>query len=197
MRLEWLERADFAPQPYERLAEALRSHGSREAAVEVLMAKHRERVRRGGESESTRLRLRFLGLTVGYGYRPSRAFWGLLAFWLLGWWIFGWAAGEKIMAPTSATLTGTEAWRQNREIPAEFQDYPAFVPAVYSLDALIPVISLQMEEHWRPSLARRGSPARGALLAWAAWIYLRVHIALGWVLTTLAVLSFTGLVRLQ
>lgn len=54
----------------------------------------------------------------------------------------------------------------------------------YSLDTMLPVIDLGVTDAWHPSRANLD-----------LWVYWRVHVTLGWVFTTLAVLGFTGLVR--
>lgn len=194
-RLDWLCRARFAPQPYEQLAGVLRQQGHSESATSVLVAKERARIERGGESRWVKLRLHFLGLTIGYGYRPGKAVWGLLACWLIGWGLFTWAWEERIFAPTNVSITTTEEWRAQRELPAAFADYSPFSAWLYSLDTLLPVVDLHMESAWEPTLAVPGDRILGTSLAWLVWFYLRLHIAVGWILTTLAVLGFTGVVR--
>jgi len=65
-----------------------------------------------------------------------------------------------------------------------------FNPIVYSLDTLLPIIDLHLESYWEP---KRGdgwlSPA--CVVGW----YLRLHIVLGWLLTTVGVFAGTGIVR--
>ncbi len=195
-RLRWLEHADFAPQAYEQLAGVLHGHGRREAATEVLIAKNKTRVKY--ESWPTKLRLRFLGFTVRYGYRPGRAVLWLLLPLIIGIVLFRWASAADLMAPTSTTILSTQSWQQNREIPAEYADYPRFSSPLYALDTLIPVVNLHMEQYWEPSLAPPSPRAWGVSLpSWVPWLYLRLHIVGGWLLTTLAVLGFTGIVRLK
>ncbi len=73
--------------------------------------------------------------------------------------------------------------RGARSNGAPYKSYvPAFEPILYSFDAIIPVVDLQMEKYWFPNDG------------WVRYYY-RFHIAMGWVLSTLAVLGFTGVVR--
>jgi hypothetical protein len=58
---------------------------------------------------------------------------------------------------------------------------------LYSLDTFLPIISFHQEEFWMP----RDNNLMGCLLLCYYWL----HIALGWILTTLGVAGFTGLVR--
>ena len=79
------------------------------------------------------------------------------------------------MQPTQAyALDRDEDW---------MRDYPAFRPLAFSADAFLPLVNLHQETHWTPqALARQvGLPA--------------AHIIAGWVITTLAAVSFTGIVR--
>ncbi|MEM9374161.1 MAG: hypothetical protein AAGA55_11005 [Planctomycetota bacterium] len=62
-------------------------------------------------------------------------------------------------------------------------EYPAFRPIAYSADAFLPLVNLHQETYWTPS-------------NWfVKSVYLPFHIISGWVVTTLAAVSFTGLVR--
>jgi hypothetical protein len=82
---EWLQllakaTPEYAPQPYQQLANAHRAAGHDGQARAVLMAQRRDQIRRRaltgrGERAWTRL----IGLTLGYGYQPWRALLLLLA----------------------------------------------------------------------------------------------------------------------
>ena len=70
---------DYAAQPYQQLAAALRAAGHDGDARRILMAQRRDQVHRRaltGRAERTWTRL--TGLTLGYGYQPWRALLGLL-----------------------------------------------------------------------------------------------------------------------
>jgi hypothetical protein len=65
--------------------------------------------------------------------------------------------------------------------------YPKFNNWVYSVDTFVPFVNLHQEEYWLPDASRpRGWFFRG---------YIWIHIILGWVFSTLAALSLTGIVR--
>ena len=166
-RLDWLKRipaTPFTPQPYTQLAAVLRSRGGERAASEILMAREKARARRGPDPWWLKGWMRLLGVTIGYGYRPGRAVWGLVVVWVLGWNVFSYADAHCQIVAAADTQSLT------------------FHPLLYSLDVLVPVVNLQVEEDW-------------TVLGGWVWWFMRAQIALGWIFSTLAVLGFSGLVR--
>jgi hypothetical protein len=185
-RLEWLRRQlpDFRPQPYDQLARVFRRMGREADAVEVLIAKQEDLIRHGKLSWWGRLTRRILGVTIGHGYRSGRALLWSLAFVIAGALIFGWANARGLMAPSSPEILTDPLYRAGGTIPP---DYPRFEALFYSLDAFLPIVDLHQEGFWLPDA---GKPF-GALVR----IYLWIHIAAGWFLSTLFVSGVTGLVR--
>lgn len=162
-RLEWLRRNEegYSPQIYEQLAAVYRRHGHDEAVRCVLIAKQRQRSAQG--HLGAKLWGYLLDWTVGYGYRTWLAgFWlvGLLA---LGTYLFG-NVYRAELTPASKTTA-----------PSSFQ------PFLYTLDLLLPVVSLHVHDAW---------VAQGAAQWWSV-----IFIVLGWVLATAVVLSLTGLLK--
>jgi hypothetical protein len=185
-RLEWLRRQlpDFRPQPYDQLARVFRRMGREADAVEVLIAKQEDLIRHGRLSWWGRLTRRILGVTIGHGYRSGRALLWSLAFVIIGALIFGWANARGLMAPSSPEILTDPLYRAGGTIPP---DYPRFQALAYSLDAFLPIVDLHQEGFWLPDA---GKPF-GDLVR----IYLWIHIAAGWFLSTLFVSGVTGLVR--
>jgi uncharacterized protein YjbI with pentapeptide repeats len=185
-RLEWLRRQlpDFRPQPYDQLARVFRRMGREADALEVLIAKQEDLIRHGKLSWWGRLTRRILGVTIGHGYRSGRALLWSLAFVIAGALIFGWANARGLMAPSSPEILTDPLYRAGGTIPP---DYPRFEALFYSLDAFLPIVDLHQESFWLPDA---GKPF-GALVR----IYLWIHIAAGWFLSTLFVSGVTGLVR--
>ena len=185
-RLEWLRRQlpDFRPQPYDQLARVFRRMGREADAVEVLIAKQEDLIRHGKLSWWGRLARRILGVTIGHGYRSGRALLWSLAFVIAGALIFGWANARGLMAPSSPEILTDPLYRAGGTIPP---DYPRFEALFYSLDAFLPIVDLHQESFWLPDA---GKPF-GALVR----VYLWIHIAAGWFLSTLFVSGVTGLVR--
>ena len=197
--LEWLrlQPADdlYSPQPYEQLAGMLREMGHRSDAKSVLyeaddMLMKRDR-RRWYRKPSLKLILwtLFLGYVMhplwkwiaGYGHYPWRAFLGIIVFCFIGWGVFAWSYSEKIMY-------------ENKQ-PPDLR--PQFVPLVYSLDVLLPVIDFGEESYWRPSVKSVG---KLAIKNWEIRIpigklvfyYQVIHIMAGYVLTIAFLAALSG-----
>ncbi len=184
-RLDWLGRMPampFSPQPYTQLATVLRRHGAASAASKILMAREKARVRSGPDPWWLKGWMRLLGVTIGYGYRPGRAVWGLVLVWLLGWNVFSYADAQCQIVAASSRVSLVETKADDDSAAAPDTEPLTFHPSLYSLDVLVPVVNLQVEQDWT------------VLEGWVWW-FMRAQIALGWVFSTLAVLGFSGLVR--
>jgi hypothetical protein len=183
-RLEWLRRQlpHFRPQPYDQLARVFRRMGWETEAVEVLIAKQKDLIRYGKLSRWGKLTRRLLGVTIGYGYRPRRAFFWGLAFVFAGGLIFKWAYTHDLMVPVK--ILTDPLYRGSGTITT---GYPRFQAWAYSLDVFLPIVDLHQESFWFPDA---GKPF-GALVR----LYLWFHIIAGWILSTLFVSGVTGLVK--
>lgn len=196
--------ADFYPQPYEQLAKVLREAGHGEEARTVLIEK--ERRQRAALLERApleargllRLRDRVLWHTMRYGRQPLRAALWLTIFWAFGTVVFFGASDFGAIKPNNPVTLRSEEWVDCRAVEGRARvtcfeatdrgaSYPRFNALIYSADALVPIVSLEMQEYWIPDEAT----LRGQ---WARW-YLWLHIALGWALSLLAVAGFSGLVK--
>ncbi|KIF70322.1 oxidoreductase [Streptomyces sp. AcH 505] len=143
-RLDWLAAAtpEYSPEPYERLAQVLRTGGEDADAREVLLAKQRRR------RETLPLAAKVWGYlqdwTVAYGYRPGRA-----ALWMA----VLWAAGAV-------------AFSRHAPAPLQADSHPQWNPALYALDLLIPVINLGQDGYWRPAGGWQWASAALIVLGW-------------------------------
>jgi hypothetical protein len=160
-RLRWLEKdvEGYIPQPYEQLTSAYRRAGQEEAARNVALAKRRRQ--RQVLNPPAKIWNWLLYLTIGYGYRTWQA--GL---WLLGLMV----AGTAVFAhayPAHMTATGQHPMQFNAPI--------------YTLDVLLPIISLGQQDSWQPT---------GIALS----VYWTL-IILGWALTSALIAGLTGLVK--
>jgi hypothetical protein len=150
----------------------------------------------------TFLRLRdwLLAALIAYGHRPLRALGWLAGMWLIGAVLFGVVHGDGGFKPNNAFILSKPAWFEcaaggelRGDHPStlacyqsqpEAAGYPAFNAALYSLDTLVPVVDLEVQDYWVPD--ERVSPA--------ARTYLWVHIGMGWFLALLAVAGVSGLI---
>ncbi|GAA3133987.1 oxidoreductase [Streptomyces echinatus] len=158
-RLDWVAAAtaEYAPEPYERLASVLRAAGEDEDAREVLLAKQRRR------RETLPPAAKVWGFvqdwTVAYGYRPGRA-----AVWMAVLW-----------------AAGTLAFAHAGHPPMNPGGHPAWNPALFTLDLLLPVIDLGQVGQWQLR---------------AGWQWLAAAmVLLGWVLATTVAAGATRLLR--
>ncbi|MFC5146470.1 oxidoreductase [Streptomyces aureoversilis] len=144
LRLEWVAAAtpEYAPEPYERLAGALRDSGEDADARAVLLAKQRRR--RETLPPAGKAWGYLQDWTVAYGYRPGRA-----AVWMAVLW-------------AAATVYFT--WRPVP--PLKEGEGPAWSPELYALDLLVPVIDLGHGGAWRPTGATQWVVTALILLGW-------------------------------
>lgn len=192
-RLVWLSRQRSALQavsswqPYEQLAKALRQQGLDRHARKVMIAKERA-ITDSTTSRRRRYALRLFGLAMGYGYEPQRAL--IAAPLLIVMMAIVFLTGANgLMVPVNDVAR--KEFVAGKPLP---EGYPPFNSIVYPIDVLVPVVSLQQKEFWRPNAAQRctsGPKECGAWLRFALWFY----VAAGWLITTLAVAGFTGLIR--
>lgn len=200
--IEWLHlqpEKPFRLQPYQQLAKVLRSSGDEAAAKRVLVAQQNDLRRNGKLGPLQKLLNLFLGVTIQHGYAPHRAFVGMLAFILLGSGVFYWADKNHLMSEVEEHDKISEV------------DYPKFDAFLYSLDTFLPIIDLRLKGYWLPNAnkdvtnAKVADSERGGSVSgvWSSKFhagdmvraYLTIHMIFGWILTTLWVAGFTGLVR--
>ena len=204
-RRRWLElqsKKDFRPKPYEQLVAVLRRMGHERDARQIAIAKQDAYLKRGDPSRRRRLWMGFLRATIRYGYEPWRAL-GYMAFAVFfAWMIFSNAYHYGVMHPSkervylhdcyTGQMSSCKGWstfdrRWSREpihLPA---DYPEFNSFVYSVDTFLPIVDLHQENYWLPSGDKRWG--------WFFRLYLWLHIAVGWLLSTVAVFGLTGIIK--
>ena len=195
-RLQWLAlqpppaagQRRFLAQPFEQLIQAMRRAGHERDARRVAIAKEDALRRSGPVLTLAGLRHTVYGATMRYGYRPQFALWFAPLF------IFGLAAvlclgAASVMVP--AKDAAQKLWAEHKPLPA---GYPSFSPLAYSIDTFVPILNLQQKDSWQVDDRARCEPGPERCGYWLR-IYLWLHTAFGWIITTLAVAGFTGLVR--
>ncbi|GGU85850.1 hypothetical protein [Lentzea flava] len=165
-RLDWLrDRHAYTPQVYLQLAAVYAKAGRHDEAADVLIAKEdaKRRTLVGFPGRLHRMVWWLLNPTVGYGYRPLRILWWLGFLVVAGGFLFRWLARDP---GNFAKMRG--------DLRIEWFD-----PWLYTIDLLLPVVSLDHSQLWVP-------------LGAAKWFSLAFTV-LGWVL---AICLVTGLGRL-
>lgn len=213
-RKKWLSlqpRDKFRPQPYDQLSSVLNKMGHAESAWQVFIAKDPDRARHTRPFSRGWWWYNVFGKLIGYGYRPGRAFRISLAMILLGTLLFHLGSTHHLISPTSdkayVKAPSGEVIIENGR-PKISKQYPVFKSFVYSLESFTPLLKLDQSANWAPN-ANHGTeipiivptPATclshfsvtrtGSLLRY----YLYLHIASGWLLTSLWVGAITGLVK--
>ncbi|MCT9934892.1 hypothetical protein N5079_32265 [Planotetraspora sp. A-T 1434] len=214
-RRDWLRAmSSFDAGPYEQAARVFRQHG-RPGEAERLLIEQRRQARRASGSRGRspgqwiRNALDLLyGLSVGYGYRPGRALWllgALLA--LVGIMMLSPVVQQTLRATdprgnvyavdgrlitvdavaASGDATATAARRGGRPGPCGDGQVRCFDPLFYTVDTVVPLMSLGQRATWYPETH---SP-HGLLIS----TLLNVASLLGWLLSTVVVLSFARLAR--
>ncbi|MEU3611571.1 hypothetical protein ABZ725_04520 [Streptomyces sp. NPDC006872] len=137
-RIDWLHLKDgYSAQPYQQLASVYKAAGRDDFARDVLYAgqKRRPRPRLVEKAWSWLLRL-----TVGYGYHPARVLYTVLLLEIFGCVYFSiWRDGLK---PSSSLLS---AYNNDAN---DARDH--LQPALYTLDLLLPVVTLGQRALWIP-----------------------------------------------
>jgi uncharacterized protein YjbI with pentapeptide repeats len=200
-RDEWLKKTAYATQPYQQLSEVYRSIGYTYAARKIAMARFNARLswtytkahppNRPGRA--LRLAGRWvLRLLIGHGYEPWRALIPVLVLFVVAFAVTKDAVSDGEMvrvraltvdnAAQAPTTTGKKTPLKEAEpTDCRRKDYPCLQPVLYAADLLVPVVNLGQRDAWRATGGSKWLPP--------------LMTVLGWVLTTLIVAGFTGLVR--
>jgi hypothetical protein len=204
-RCAWLRRqTEFDSGPYEQAARVFRQHGYTQEAEHILIAQ-RQHARQTGRSHTAwpRQVLDMIYGLIGYGYRPARVLW-LLALLLVlvtvSLEVPGYQAalrannGNGDVYATSGLLTassngspGAAATDRAPRATCGDGEVRCFNPVLYAIDTVIPLISLDQRATW---YADPDVP-NGQFMLW----WLNLATLLGWVLSSIFVLSLARLSR--
>jgi len=200
-RIEWLRRQPegrFYPQPYEQLAEVYNKSGRSEDAKKVLIAKNEDPERIKKLTRWQKAWHHIMRLSIGYGHRPSRAFKWVVGIILFGWVLFWWGNNANLITPTKNDAY-VESKVHGFDIKVLSDDYPKLSPLMYSVDMFVPLVNLHQAEYWMPN-ANKGRTV--IPLSWcklttggALRIWMWIQIIAGWMLSTLLVISLSGLIK--
>jgi hypothetical protein len=202
-QVKWIQTQDsheFMSQPYEQLAATFRAMGLQEEALNVMIKENEHAGRdaiakdRGWKELWDLCWYDFFGKFIGYGYKPWNALYWSFAFVVIGAFIFKVGYASQIVIPTD-----DKAWVLDNGAQKLNETYPKFNALIYSLEAFVPLVKLAMEDHWIPNANRGAKLFRVWRFAFTTGslvrCYLWIHILAGWILTTLWVGAFTGLLK--
>ena len=206
----------FSPQPYEQAAKVLRAVGKHIDAWDIEREKRRlERAERNSNNSNSfkiprwrRLWGRAIDALTDFAYRPWKTVGWTIVIVGVSALLFNFADKSGRMVPHQPIVVADLNYqmevfprcvefqclperRPTNVVRRLFPDYPKFNALVYSADVFIPFFALHQEPYWypNPSDADREIMFRILLL----WYWL--EIIAGWILTSLFLLSVTGLLR--
>lgn len=207
-RCAWLSRqAAYDAGPYEQAARVFREHGYTGGAEEILIAQ------RSGEGQAPgargalprRMLHAIYGTSVRYGYRPGRVLWLLAVLLILVVASLKVPAGQATLRATDAAgdvysasgllrtaaannaVPGQSARRDPRRDPCGDGQIRCFSPVLYAIDTVVPLVSLEQRSTWYPDPHVPG----GSFMQW----WLNVATLLGWLLSSIFVLSLARITR--
>ena len=194
-RLAWLRKQpEYDAGPYEQAARVFRQHGYAQGA-EHLLIEQRSDARRAEQSRAPFRNLLdwVYGWTVGYGYRPSRVLWLLVALLVLVSATLAVPAVQQTMRASDEGVVFTVDGPLNPDDDADDIDpcgggrVRCFNPVLYAVDTVIPLIALDQRSTWYPDRFVPG----GVIIEW----YLNLSTVAGWLLSSVFLLSFARLAR--
>jgi hypothetical protein len=165
----------YNPQVFEQLATVYERMGNDAVARRIRIENQRAARASGRLGRAARLSNRLLDWTIRYGWEPWRVV-------VLG--LFVVALGTIIFASLGASSFSSSS-----------TSYRVFQPLAYSLDVFLPIIDLGQASQWSPRENVEWHPFGLKTSGFIVQVYLWIHIVLGWVVSSLAVVAFTGLVR--
>jgi hypothetical protein len=184
-RVAWLRRqAAYDAGPFEQAARVYRRHGYTHAAEQILIAQRADARRLPSPMRYWPRRIldAVYGWSVGYGYRPGRVLWLLVL--LL-----------SVLSITLSVPSVRAAMRASDDRGVVYTvgdgcaggEVRCFQPVLYAVDTVVPLISLDQRSTWYPDPYVPG----GTLLTW----FLYLSTVVGWLLSSIFLLSFTRLAR--
>lgn len=213
-RKHWLREhferhAPFHPQPYTQLARVYANAGWTADLGRVLRALQWRQITARKLGMVAELPNALYGALAGFGYAPARLCVFLALYLVLGWGLVDHANGRNrliidvtpVAGPADATTGETaDAAIASGVRPTGPPCGAEIVPILYALDVAIPLLDLRQEGKCEPGLAEgipldtaHGVPTQSDV---DSWRFIKAAYALiGALLTALAVVTFTGIMR--
>ena len=206
-RIDWLaKRPDgigFSPLPYEQVAKVLFGMGHAPVTRgKSLLEKERLQTK---EEEMHWLRKagrRLWNIFAGYGYRLRYTAVWMLGIIIVGAIIFSAADWHSNIVPTHPVVALSKEYKMQvapngdmRPTQAAPPEYPAFNPLVFSLDVFTPSAVFHQEDSWGPRSGGGDWLDFDFDILWLLTLWYWLEVAMGWILTSMLLLSVTGLLR--
>jgi hypothetical protein len=166
----------YAAQPYQHLAAGFRALGDDKQARETLIAQRDDQLARGETSRWEKPWGKITWYTLGYGYKPWRAVWGL-------------AVVLVVSCVLAVTLGSLGALAQTDKTPHRGQACTFLQKASVGLDLNLPIGKSLARDHC--DLAESSASTAAATLTAASWVLQ----LLAWAFAALFVAGFTSAVR--
>jgi hypothetical protein len=199
-RCAWLSRqVAYDAGPYEQAARVFRQHGYTTGARAILIEqrRHARRAVNGKWALPRRALDAAFDITVSYGFRPIRVLWLLAVLVIL---VTGSlllpspqvamraTASDTVYTPHGALRgPGAVASPQAAADACGDGQVLCFNAFLYAIDTVIPLVSLGQRSTWHPD----ARAADGTFMQW----WLNAATVLGWLLTSIFVLSLANLAR--
>ena len=205
-RIDWLcNRPDgipFLPQPYEQAAKVLFGMGHDHDARKILLEKERLQTKNVRMHWLRKTGRRLWDVFAGYGYRLSYTAAWMAFFVVVGAVIFGAADWHGNIVPTHPVVALSDDYKMQvapngdmRPTQAAPPEYPAFNPLVFSLDVFTPSAVFHQEDSWGPRSGGGDWKDFDFDILWLLTLWYWLEVAMGWILTSILLLSVTGLLR--
>ena len=205
-RIDWLakrpNRVKFSPLPYEQAAKILFGMGHAHDARKILLEKERLQTKEEEMHWLRKFGRRLWDVFAGYGYRLRYTAVWMAVFVALGAVIFGAADWHSNIVPTHPVVALSDGYKMQvvpngdmRPTQAAPPEYPAFNPLMFSLDVFTPSAVFHQEDSWGPRSGGGDWKDFDVDILWLLTLWYWVEVAMGWILTSMLLLSVTGLLR--
>ena len=212
-RIDWLAKRPiwkkFSPMPYEQAAKVLLGMGHSVEAWGILREKRRLEQKHNKDSWWQRAWGGMIDAMTDFVYRPLRTVGWTAGIVLAGAVFFGVADRCAWIVPHQPIVLAKKEYQNAREDGSHpfdaareaVPDYPGFNPLMFSLDVFVPLFNLHQESYWAPNSGKGDffrwlTRGKGEFEGWwllTAWYW--IEIMAGWLLSSLLLLSVTGLLR--
>ena len=205
-RIDWLaKRPDgigFSPLPYEQAAKVLFGMGHAHDARKTLLKKERLQTKEEEMHWLRKFGRRLWDVFAGYGYRLRYTAAWMLGIIIFGAVIFGAADWHSNIVPTHPVVALSKDYKRKiapnygmRPTQAAPPEYPAFNPLVFSVDVFTPSAVFHQEDSWGPRSGGGDWLDFDFDILWLLTLWYWLEVAMGWILTSMLLLSVTGLLR--